>query len=63
MSFNKDHVVSSRVDDDANVLALPANYLSEIETLQIAELFLTTEFSNEERHLRRIQKVSEIDPC
>jgi len=45
-------------DEDLNVLALSADYLSEEEAKEIVKVFLETKFSEEERHKRRVWKLS-----
>lgn len=54
LSFDSAHAASSRNDDRANVLALPADYIDAGEALKITQAWLTTPFSTEERHVRRI---------
>jgi len=50
--------VSSRLDDDTNILCLGADYI-DLETAKtIVKSWLQTEFSGEERHKRRIAKIS-----
>lgn len=44
----------SREHNDANVLALGARFLSADQARKACELWLTTEFSGDERHVRRI---------
>ena len=47
----------ARVHNDANILSLGARFLS-IDQMKFAiELFLSTPFEGEERHLRRIKKL------
>ncbi len=58
LSFNKKHAQSARADDDANVLALPIDYLSDEEICEITLSFLTTKFSGLERHVRRLKRVA-----
>ena len=47
----------TRLHNDANVLALGAKMQSGDEALDIVDTFLNTEFSGEERHQRRIDKI------
>ena len=56
LSWSPEHVKSARNDDDINVLALPADYISKETALQVSLAFLETPFSNEERHVRRLNK-------
>ncbi len=53
--------VQSRQHEDANILALPADILDEEQTYGIARAFLTTEFSGEQRHERRLEKLEEVE--
>jgi len=48
----------ARSHDHANILALAGAGAQDEEMNRIVEAFLTTEPSDEERHLRRIQKIS-----
>jgi len=52
---------SARHDDDANILCLPADYLTIDNAKKIANIFLTTPFNSEPRYRRRIDKVRKID--
>lgn len=57
LSWDEKHVESAVIDDNINVLALPANYIDTDKTLKIITTWLDTEFSKEPRHIRRLQKV------
>ncbi|MEK7503092.1 MAG: RpiB/LacA/LacB family sugar-phosphate isomerase [Patescibacteria group bacterium] len=48
-------------DEDTNILAISADYFSEEETKEIAKSFIEAKFSGEERHIRRINKIKEIE--
>jgi len=47
--------------DDMNVLALGARIIGETAAKEIVDAFIGAEFSNEERHVRRLRKVVELD--
>ena len=50
----------TRLHNNANVLAMGANVIGEGLAIDITDTFLNTEFSNEERHKRRIGKIDEL---
>lgn len=47
--------------DDANVIALGARVVGDAVALDLVTRFLEAEFSNEERHLRRLEKVKALE--
>ncbi len=47
--------------DNANVLCLGSRVIGTALALEIARAFLKATFSNEERHIRRLQKVLDIE--
>lgn len=51
----------ARNDDDINVLALPADYLEEDVIKKIIITWLQTPFSGEQKHKRRIDKISFLE--
>lgn len=51
----------SRMHDNSNVLALAADYLTESETRQIVKVWVSTPFSGDERHVRRLEEVEKIE--
>ena len=51
----------AREHNDTNVLSLGADYVSDDEAKEIVKVFLETDFSREERHKRRIEKISEYE--
>ena len=57
---NPEIVNLSRAHNDANVLSLGARFVSKKEAIESVRLWLSTSFSNEERHKRRIRQISKI---
>ena len=51
----------TRLHNDANVLALGGDNLDEDAALEIVEAFLSTTFSNEERHVRRVKMLEDTE--
>ena len=50
----------TRNDNDANIVALSSE-LNQQQALEIVKKFLTTPFSNDERHKRRIDKIKKYE--
>lgn len=57
LCWNKEIAALARKHNDANVIALPARFISEDEALEIVNVFLTTAFEGG-RHKRRVDKIS-----
>lgn len=51
----------TREHNDANILCLSGDLVSEELNLKIVDVFLETLFSSEERHIRRVQKISQYE--
>ncbi len=51
----------TRLHNDANVLALGERVVGPGLMLEIVDAFLFTEFSNDERHLRRVNKIKAVE--
>lgn len=55
---SEDIVRLSRTHNDANVLSLGARFLTEYEVKSSILIWLETKFSNEDRHIRRLKKIT-----
>lgn len=61
LGFSIDQVKAARHDDDMNVLVIPTDYVSGEIVEQMVEAFLMTEFSTEEKYLRRKEEVKDLE--
>ena len=59
--FNEYTAKTSRDHNDSNILCLGARILKTDEAKNITKIFLTTEFSKEERHRRRVKQITQIE--
>ena len=51
----------AREHNDANIICLSGWYHHLHKTTQMLEVFLSTSFSNEERHIRRLKKIESME--
>lgn len=58
LGFSAEAAIVARHDSDSNVLCLAGRFLNTDHALNIVDHFLRTPFSGEERHIRRIKKLS-----
>ena len=61
LGFSEKNVELSRLDNDANFLSIGSLFIDETLAKKLIEIFLKTNFSNEERHVRRINKIKELE--
>ncbi|MBI4121760.1 MAG: RpiB/LacA/LacB family sugar-phosphate isomerase [Parcubacteria group bacterium] len=61
LGYSVNAATSSRNDDDSNVLCLPGRELTDDQAKAIVDAWLATPFSGEERHVRRIKKIAELE--
>lgn len=54
---NLEIVKLGREHNNANILSLGARFMGSEEALEAVKIFIETPFSNEERHIRRINKI------
>jgi len=61
LSWNERVAKASRVDDDVNILCLPADYVSPETAKGIVKVWLDTKFSFEQRHIKRLEEVQALE--
>jgi len=61
LAVSAKQVEEAREDDDINVLAIPSDFVSGEEAKKIIKIFLKTKFSKEERKIRRLGEIEEIE--
>jgi len=54
-------VEKARSEDNVNVLCLGADFIPEDLAIKIVDKWLNTDFSYEDRHVRRLSKITEMD--
>lgn len=59
--FSEAQAKSAAYDDAINIAAIPADYVSGDEAKRIVAIFLETEPSKEERHMRRVGHIRQIE--
>ncbi len=53
-------ITLSREHNNANILSLGARFVSEDEAKKVVKLWLDTSFSGDQRHIRRIEKIEQV---
>ncbi len=61
LAYNVETAQLGRQHNDANCLAMGGRFVTNEQGLEIAKAFLTTPFSGEERHQRRIDMLREYE--
>lgn len=59
--FNEEAARTTRADDNSNVLCLPARFMDVKDAKKVVDAWLATDFSGAERHVRRLEKVTQIE--
>lgn len=59
--LSAEHAAAARHDDDANVIALSADFMRFDDLKAVLDAWLETPFSGEDRHKRRIEAMDEMD--
>lgn len=58
---NLEIIKLGREHNNANILSLGARFIDEKEAFDAVKIFLKTKFSEEERHERRLKKITKIE--
>jgi ribose 5-phosphate isomerase B len=61
LALSKEQVIAARKDDDISVLAVAADYTPEDKAKEMVEAFLTTPFSQETRHQKRLSEITTLE--
>ena len=61
LATNAEIAKAGRNDDNMNILALGADYTSLPEAQEIISAFIATPFAGKEKHVRRVNKISEME--
>lgn len=61
LAVNEKNVKLAREHNNANIISLGSEIVTLGEAKKLIKLFLETPFSNEKRHVRRINKIKEIE--
>ena len=59
--WNPDTAALARDHNDANVCAVGARQHAQEEVLELVKIFIARDFSNDERHVRRISKIAHFE--
>lgn len=61
IAFNEENVRLSREHNNANVISLGSQFVSNEQAILLVRLFINTKFSEEERHHRRVDKITQLE--
>ncbi len=61
VAWNPEVAEESKAHSNTNILCLPAGFIKSDKAMQIIEKWLATPFAGEERYMRRIKKIKELE--
>ena len=61
LCFSPDHAIAARHDDDANMLAIPADFIVGDVAKKIVSTWLQAPFNGGDNYVRRIQKINDVE--
>jgi ribose 5-phosphate isomerase B len=59
--WNEETVSLAREHNNANILCMGARFIPASKSVDMAKVFLTTDFSSDKRHIRRVNKITAIE--
>jgi ribose 5-phosphate isomerase B len=59
--WNEETVSLAREHNNANILCMGARFIPVAKSVDMVKVFLTTDFSSEKRHIRRVDKITAIE--
>lgn len=60
LAWSEETAVSSRADDNANVLVLPSRFISDEEAIDILDTFIETHFKSNPKYQRRLDELEQL---
>lgn len=61
LAMSPQHIAQGRNDDNVNVLAVAADFLSTATVEEIVKAFITTPYAGEEKYARRIEEIKKLE--
>lgn len=61
LAWNQEVAVAARADDNANILCLPADYLSASDLQALVQVWLETNLQSEAQYARRLEEIHAIE--
>lgn len=59
--FDEKSAVHAKEHNDANIVTLSGDWTSQEQAVQLVQIFLNTQFTQAERHIRRLAQISEFE--
>lgn len=60
LAWSEESASSARADDNANVLVLPARFLTDAEAVTLVDVFLETHFKSDPKYQRRLDELEQL---
>jgi ribose 5-phosphate isomerase B len=60
LAWSEDSARSARADDNANVLVLPASFITEEEAIAAVDAYLASEFKDDPKYQRRLDELEQL---